>query len=79
MDSLISRYPLKMLSIKLLIEIFDDIRANQDFLNSDTDMEQQNYFWLPNTLEFVAQGTTYACGQHFNVLRRLKSEKKSKI
>ena len=35
---------------------------------SDTDMKHQNYFWLPNTVEFVARGTTYACGKHFNVL-----------
>ena len=36
--------------------------------DSDTDMKHQNYFWLPNTVEFVAQSTTYACGKHFNVL-----------
>ena len=48
----------------------------KNFLNGDTDMKHQNYFWLPNTVEFVAQGTTYAGGKHFNVLNRFQTQNK---
>ena len=44
--------------------------------NSDTDMKHQNYFWLLDTVEFVAQSTTYACGKHFNVLNRFQTQSK---
>ena len=42
--------------------------------DSYTDMKHQNYFWLPNTVEFVAQRTTYVCGKHFNVLDRFQTK-----
>ena len=44
--------------------------------DSDTDMKHPNYFWLPDTVEFVAQVTTYACGKHFNVLNKFKTQSK---